>query len=49
MGSKFAIAVLSASMVTLQVEFVPLHAPDHPANTAPSSAVAVKVTGVPSA
>ena len=41
-----AVTLFDASIVTAQPP-VPVHAPDHPANTDPSAGVAVRVTDVP--
>jgi uncharacterized RmlC-like cupin family protein len=46
-GPKFAVTVRAWDMVTLQVVFVPVQAPDQPANREPELAVAVRVTTVP--
>jgi hypothetical protein len=47
--SKVAVTCLAASTLTTQVDAVPVHAPDQPANAEPLFGVAVKVTLVPDA
>ena len=44
---KVAVTLLFASIVTVQLEEVPVHAPDHPAKVDPELALAVSVTLVP--
>jgi hypothetical protein len=47
MGVNSAVTPLAASMVTVQVADVPLHAPPQPANALPAAGVAVRVTLLP--
>ncbi len=44
---KFAITLLSLSMVTVQVVLVPEHAPDQPVNSYDAAGMGVRVTLLP--
>jgi hypothetical protein len=48
-GSKLAVTERAASIVTLHVAELPEQSPDQPAKEEPGDAVALRVTGVPSA
>jgi hypothetical protein len=48
-GEKIAVTVLAVLIVSVQVLFVPLHAPSQRRNSAPAAGVAVSTTRLPAA